>query len=255
MSEHDYHGLKTLLSQVAFGSLSALTSRSDSIVNQVNLGAVVTTENGEAGVAAFGSVLNISQYKAVAGMLSFRSFIADLAKKLPKSANLINQMLSSDSYYTTGLLLKERLVNFPPELAPNLHHVMIEDAKWSVSDEFEPDEGEKRESYDFKYVLALCAFEIESGSRTMTEEGGEAPVDMGHKRKRKFDKRNADASRIFLHWEDEIFIERALFSHSWQNTSKPIVCRANKKYNSYFCLYALRYTDYVELSSGLSQVQ
>jgi hypothetical protein len=254
MSDDHYHGVKTLLSQVSVGSLYTLTTLADAIVNQVNLGSVVSTQDGESGVVGFGTILNISQHSKVPGMISFRSFLSDLAKKLPKHSKIIHQILSGNPSTTTGLLLKERLVNFPPELTPNLHQVLIDDAKWSLSDEFEPDEGEKREFYDFDYIIALSSFEIEGGGKSV-EEGDQQPMDLGHKKKRKLDKKNAAAGRLYLHWEDEIFNERALFSHSWQNAAKPVVYRANKKYTSYFLLYALRYSDYVDLCGRLSLVQ
>lgn len=257
MSGDDYHGVKTLLSQIAVGPLSTLTGLSETIVDQVNVGVVVSADGGDAGIAGFGTILNIEQYKKVPAMASVKSFLSELCKKIPKKAKLINAMLSGDSGATTGLMLKERLVNFPPELSPNMHKVLIEDVQWSTTSEFVPDEGEKSEFYEFDYLLFLAPYEIESGGRVSAEGeegGGEEPVGMAMKKKRKLDKKNAEASRMYLHWEDEVLIERALFSHSWQNSAKPIVYRANKKYQSYNILYALRYSDYVELSARLSEV-
>jgi hypothetical protein len=255
MSDDDYHGIKMLLSQAAVGPLAAITSLCELITDQVNVGVVVAADGGEAGVSGFGTILNIEQHKIHPGMSTFRSFVSDLSKKHPKKSKLINSILSGNEEFRTGLLLKERLVNFPPELVPNLHKVLVEDVQWSMTSEFVPDAGEKREDYNFEYVLLLSAFEIESGTRIEDEEAQNPGHSdgLGHKKKRKLDRQTAQASRIYLHWEDEVFFENALFSHAWQNASKPVVYRANKKFQSYFLLYALRYSDYVELTTRLAQ--
>ena len=268
MCEDDYHGIKALVSQVSTGPLTDLTALSDTIVNQVNIGTSVTTVGGDSGVCAMGTILNINQHKTNPGMVCLISLLKDIAKKNPKSTKGIHHIVSANPEFVTGLMLKERLINFPPELARNLHKILIEDVNWSASDEYEPDAGEKREDYQFTHLLFLSSFEVECGGKgsvaestigdeddrvqagepAATEEAG-----LGHRKKRKMDKKAAASARLFHHWEDEILLERALFSHSWQNATKSPVVRANRKYQPFSILYAMRWSDYVELAESISQ--
>ena len=221
------------------------------ICEQANIGCVVTTEGGESGVCAFGTILNINQHKSNAGMVAFRTLLKDFEKKAPKSARMLARMLSAESDLVTGLVIKERLINSPFELAPHIHKVLIDDVMWSSSSEYEPEKNESREDYKFTHFLFITSFETESSSSSMSvdDESGEnpQPEGMGHKKKRKLDKRAAIDSRIYLHWEDEVFIEKSLFSHTWQNSSKSIVVRAGKKFHSFNLLYAIKWDDYIDL--------
>ena len=252
MAEDDYHGVKTLLSQIATGSLATLSSLADPIVSQVNIGTVVKAGDGEAGISGFGTILNIRQHMQDPGMTAVRSILKEFNKKAPKHNKIITDIASEAPQYCTGLVLKERLINFPPELAPNIHKVLIGDVEWSKSDEYEPEDGEKREDYDFEFLLFLSAFEVESTARSV-EEGDAEQAPMGHKKKRKMDKKGSKAARVYLHWEDEVFMERSIFSHSWQNSSKPVVVRANRKYHSFNTMFCLRWSDYLELADRLAQ--
>ena len=253
MSDDDYHGVKTLLSNIAAGPLADLTSLTDPIVSQVNIGTVVKIGDGEAGVSAFGTILNLARHSTNPGMSAIQSLLKEFSKKNPKFSKRIANITSDEC--CTGILLKERLINFPPELAPNIHKVLVDDVKWSSSDDYEPDEGEKREDYSFEYILLLSSFEVEGSSKTTdnAESSEQSPEGIGLKKKRKLEKQQMKASRVYLHWEDEMFMERAIFSHSWQNSSKPVVVRSNRKYQSFHTLFCLRWSDYMEMVDRLAQ--
>lgn len=258
IAEDDFHGVKSLVSLVATGPLAELISLTDPICNQQNVGCVVTAEGGESGICAFGTVINIIQHKSNPGAAAVHALLKEIVKKNSKSSKPISRMMSSADN-VIGLLLKERLINFPPELAPNIHEVLIGDVKWSASDEYEPDEGEKREDYQFSHILLLSTYEIEAGRGASAGpvDESEAPVasvqpeGLAHKQKRKMDKASAKLARVYLHWEDEILVERAGFSHTWQNTGKPTVVRSGRKYQSFSILYGLRWADYVDLVATL----
>lgn len=238
-----------MISLVSTGPLSDLISICDPICSQQNVGCVVTTEGGEAGICAMGTILNIKQHKDNAGIVATQALLKDIVKKNCKASKQVSRLLSTGEN-VVGLLVKERLINFPPELSPNIHRVLIDDVNWSASDEYEPDAGESRADYQFSHILFLSTFEVEGG-----REGDEsaAPTDVvtGMKQKRKLDKASAKASRNYHHWEDELFIERAGFVHTWQNAGKPVVVRSGRKYQSFSILYGLAWEDYVELVAGL----
>lgn len=241
-----------LLSNIAAAPLADISSLADTIVSQVNIGTVVKIGDGEAGVSAFGTILNLSRHSTNPGMFAIQSLLKDFTKKNPKFTKRIASLTTGDC--CTGVLLKERLINFPPELASNIHKVLIDDVKWSSSDDYEPDEGEKREDYDFQFIILLSTFEVEGSSKSadIAESSEQTSEGMGLKMKRKLDKKQMKASRVYLHWEDEIFMERAIFSHSWQNSSKPVVVRSNRKYQSFHTLFCLRWSDYVEMVDKLA---
>jgi len=264
MSDDDYHGVKSLISQIATGNLANLTTLADSVCNQANVGCVVTTDGGESGVCAFGSILNINQYKEIDGMKSIRSLLKDIEKKSPKASKLVHNMLHNPTDFVTGLMIKERLINFPFELAPNIHKVLIDDVNWSSSSEYEPEKGETRDDYKFTHLLLLSSYEVESAGRFASRQAGnnentgepaeeeEAPMPPNMKKKRKMDKKAAESARIFLHWEDEVLVEKAMFTHAWQNTAKQTVVRAGRKYQSFNILSAIRWSDYVDLVDRIS---
>jgi hypothetical protein len=257
IGDDDYHGVKALVSQISNGPLSNLTLLTETIVNQCNIGTVVTTGDSDSGIAAFGSILNISQHKKEASIISLNALLKDIAKKNPRVNKILNGLQKAESDMVVGLVLKERLINSPFELGANLHKVLIEDVKWSSSKEYEPEANETRGDYAFTHLLFLSSFEVEGGSRaTEVTEGGATvePEGVGHKKKRKLDKSSALASRVYHHWEDEIFLEKALFSHSWQNTAKSTLVRANRKFQSYSLMYALRWSDYEDLTEKLTQI-
>lgn len=222
---------------------------------------MVSTGDTEAGITAFGTILNIRQYKKQAAMISLNSMLKEVAKKNPKVNKIVNGLQNPSGDMVVGLVLKERLINSPFEIGTNLHRVLIDDVKWSSSKAYEPEANETRGDYAFTHLLFLSSFEVEGGSRpteTPTEDGVPPPTaepeGLGHKKKRKIDKKSAIASRIYHHWEDEIFLEKALFSHTWQNTAKSTLVRANRKFQSYSLLYALRWSDYEDLTDKLSQI-
>ena len=247
---------------VSVGPLTDLTSIADVICGQQNVGCVVTAEGGESGICAFGSIVNMKQHKENIGIVALQTLLKDIVKKNGRSSKIVSRLVSSPDN-VTGLLLKERLINFPPELAPNIHRVLIDDVKWSVSDEFEPDAGESRDDYKFTHILFLSTFEVEGGressgplpvhpdQQTVKEAANPPPPIANMKQKRKQDKASAKAARIYHHWEDEMFLERAGFEHTWQNAGKPVVHRAGRKYQSFSILYGLEWEDYVELVDTL----
>lgn len=232
--------------------MNPLTALSDAICDQANIGCAVTTEGGESGVCAFGTILNINQYKSNVGMTAFLNLLKDLEKRLPKASRLLARMLAPHSDFVTGLVVKERLINSPFELAPHIHKVLIDDVMWSSSNDYELEKGESHQDYKFTHLLLLSSFETESSSRSDVPEDDHQPEGLGHKKKRKQDKKAAVASRVYLHWEDEIFIEKALFSHCWQNAAKPVVVRAGKKFHSFNLLYAIKWDDYLDLVDRLA---
>jgi hypothetical protein len=257
INNEDYHGIKSLVSQIANGPLNPLTTLADPICEQANIGCVVTTEGGESGVCAFGTILNINQHKSNPGMIAVRALLKDFEKKSPKSARMLSRMLNPESDVVTGLVIKERLINSPFELAPHIHRVLIDDVMWSSSTEYEPEKNESREDYKFTHLLFLSSFETESSSRFVTDadpvnDSNQPPEGMGHKMKRKLDKKAAIDSRVYIHWEDEVFIEKAVFSHTWQNSAKSVVVRAGKKFHSFNLLYAIKWDDYLDLVDRLA---
>jgi hypothetical protein len=133
--------------------------------------------------------------------------------------------------------------------------VLVEDVKWSSSAEYEPEANETRGDYAFTHLVFLSSFEVEGGAKAATEgDASGEPEGIGHKKKRKMDKKASASCRVYHHWEDEIFLEKALFSHTWQNTAKSTLVRANRKFQPYSLMYAMRWSDYEELTEKLSQV-
>ena len=107
--------------------------------------------------------------------------------------------LLQDPSAQVGLVLTERLINMPPEIAPPLYSMLIDEIEAAVED---------HEPYEFSHFLIL--------SRTYHEVESNLEVE-GERRKKKA---KEEAPLFYFHPEDEVLQKHAAAHGSFQFTKE-----------------------------------
>ena len=159
----------------------------DAVVKQVEVGSMVQV-SGEDDVYAFLTLLNLQYYKVRVTNTShsqdnqsIKDILSILRKNCPSE---LKDSFESFLSKPTGLLLNERMRNFPPEVMPHLFESLGEDVKWALEN------SSTKEAFQYEYLLVIapCFYE-------KTEP----------KRKSKKAKLNAGPDTcLFFHFEDEL---------------------------------------------------
>ncbi|KAK8792656.1 hypothetical protein JH06_4093 [Blastocystis sp. subtype 4] len=160
----------------------------DAVVKQVEVGSMVQV-SGEDDVYAFLTLLNLQYYK---DNQSIKDILSILRKNCPSE---LKDSFESFLSKPTGLLLNERMRNFPPEVMPHLFESLGEDVKWALEN------SSTKEAFQYEYLLVIapCFYE-------KTEP----------KRKSKKPKLNAGPDTcLFFHFEDELIKKYAALSFSF----------------------------------------
>jgi BCCIP len=235
VSEQDFHGVSLILKNVLGGEYNG-ASLADTIVEQQNIGTVVKTGEDSA-ICCLGTVLNPHQYNTVEGVNQVKSFILKNSQKHgnEKVINLTKRLFDPSSANTVpGIVLKERLVNLPLQLSPGLHKVLLDDIAWSLSTEAECP-GDEIDFYRFTHYIFVSYFLVDPSSSST--EG--RLVSQGKVKKRS--KQVTESSRIYMHGEDETFLESAEGSFSWRVEDHD---DSQQKYHKYRLVYVMTAEDY-----------
>ncbi|KAF4916894.1 Protein BCP1 [Colletotrichum viniferum] len=194
--EVDFHGTKTLLRQLldVDATLFNISGLADLILSQPTIGSTVKVDSKENDAYALITALNIKEH-------SQKPEMADLAKYLVQKAQT-NEALAPvpnliNGGAQVGLILGERLINMPSEIAPPMYRMLVDEIEAAVED---------KEPYEFTHYLILSKTyqEIES---TLTET------------ERKGKKAKADAAMWHFHPEDEVFVKHATAHGSFSYTN------------------------------------
>ena len=159
----------------------------DAVVSQVEAGSMIQVA-GEDDVYAFLTMLNLQFYKVVFQSFfqlqdnkSIQAILSILRKNCPEE---LLPKFEEAIAKPTGLLLNERMRNFPPEVIPNLFNSLGEDIKWAL----ENSDTKEAFKYDNMLVIAPCFYE---------------EVEIRKKgKKQKLSKEQGNC--LFFHFEDEI---------------------------------------------------
>lgn len=194
----DFHGVKTLLRQLfdvdaPLFDLSALT---DVILAQSTIGSTVKVDSKEADAYAFLTALNTKEHRESQPVLSVINYLTEKAKTKEALAPVAD-VLASDK--PVGLILTERLINMPSEIAPPMYTMLIDEIEAAVED---------KEPYEFSHYLIV--------SKTYHEV--ESTLDEGSERKRK--KAKSETPLMYFHPEVEVFQKHALASGSYEYTKE-----------------------------------
>ncbi|XP_063964068.1 BRCA2 and CDKN1A-interacting protein-like [Lytechinus pictus] len=157
--DNDFHGIKRLL-QHLFSRTKVNTSQlTDLILSQNHVGCVLkqsddqlveesdSDDDNDDDVFGFTTVLNIIEKKNTECIQEIHKLIVDKCSTCNSEAevNELSQILGDDSR-NVGLLLCERFVNIPPQLAPPLHSSLQNDIRIA---------GAKNPQMKFDYYLLM----------------------------------------------------------------------------------------------------
>lgn len=145
--ESDFHGLKALLHSYLDGQQYDSSPLVDAIIQQSQVGTVVRTGADEDPIAVM-TVLNTQQHKGS----GFMSHIKDRMLSKCRDTAVKQQLSKAWEQPGTGLLINERLINSPPQLAPPLVQALFSEISWATEDE--PTQ-ERRDAFKFKRYLLM----------------------------------------------------------------------------------------------------
>lgn len=209
--EIDFHGLKNLLRQLfdidaQLFDLSALT---ELVLSQPTIGSTVKVEGKETDPYAFMTILNLHEHKDKDVIKSLVTYLRVKSRQNEALASLA-QILESPSNQV-GLVLTDRLINIPSEIAPPMYTMLQDEIEAAVED---------KEPYEFTHYLIWSRTYVEVASKLDEED---AP-------KSKKSKAGKGSQEVFyFHPEDEVLQKHALVHGSFDHTKDEDPGRADSK--------------------------
>ncbi|TVY21308.1 Protein BCP1 [Lachnellula arida] len=196
----DFHGLKSLLRQLldVDSQLFDLSALADLILSQATLGSTVKVDGEDTDAYAFLTILNLHEHREKKVVKDLTQYIAEKSKS-NQTLSALSSILSSPSSQV-GLVLAERMINVPSEVAPPMYSMLIDEIEAAVED---------KEPYEFTHYLILSKtyHEIESA---LDQE--EAP------RTKKSKAGKTGRETFYFHPEDEVLQRHAVASGPFEYT-------------------------------------
>jgi protein BCP1 len=182
----DFHGTKSLIRQLfdVDANLFDVSALADLILSQPTVGSTVKTDGEEADPFAFLTVLNVQEHREKKPMAQLIQYLSEKAKAT-EPLSPIPELLASGKH--VGLVLSERLINMPSEIAPPLYSMLVDEIEAAVED---------KEPYEFTHYLIV--------SKTYHEM--ESTLDVAERKKKKG---KQDATLYYFHPEDEVLQKHA----------------------------------------------
>ncbi|TVY47655.1 Protein BCP1 [Lachnellula occidentalis] len=201
----DFHGLKSLLRQLldVDAQLFDLSALADLILSQATLGSTVKVDGEDTDAYAFLTILNLHEHREKKAVRDLAQYIADKAKS-NQSLLALSSILASPASQV-GLVLAERMINVPAEVAPPMYAMLIDEIEAAVED---------KEPYEFTHYLVLSKTynEIESA---LDREEAPRPT-----KKSKAGGKGGKMGRetFYFHPEDEVLQRHAVAAGSFEYT-------------------------------------
>mmetsp|Transcript_8386 Transcript_8386/g.15819 ORF Transcript_8386/g.15819 Transcript_8386/m.15819 type:complete len:394 (+) Transcript_8386:109-1290(+) len=159
MNEKYFHGIKNfLLSHPIYASHSS--DIADLIIDNISVGTIVSTDDGQDNVYGFASVLNISSHSSNTSIQDFKRVCLDACPEQHKHE--METVLSGTTKRPAGIFMHGRMVNLPLEITHVLHEQLVQDMEWALK---HADGGEElRKSLNFGAFVLLAPCQREHGS-------------------------------------------------------------------------------------------
>ncbi|BDA42499.1 Protein bcp1 [Coccomyxa sp. Obi] len=203
-AEIDFHGLKSLLRTFLDGEDFSCSELVDTIIKQSTVGTTVKTSEEDDPIGVI-TALNIQRYHKLSCLKEVCQFLLKQCQDEQLKAKLQEVWDQAG----TGLIVSERLINCPPQLASPLQHALFdEEIPWATEDE--PSE-ELRNSYKFERFLFI--------SRVYQDTMG-PPQPGGHGKKQKGGRQ--PPTMVYARPEDEFYHRHSTWSYSFPVTSRPV---------------------------------
>ncbi|KAH8681528.1 BCP1 protein [Xylariales sp. PMI_506] len=195
-SEVDFHGTKSLLRQLfdVDYSLFDISGLADMIITQNTIGSTVKVDSKETDPYAMVTALNLQVHRESKPIAELIQYLSEKAK-VSAALSPVAELLASGKH--VALVLSERLINMPSEIAPPMYTMLIEEIADAVED---------KEPYEFTHYLVL--------SKTYQEV--ESTLDVEERRKKKG--KVSEPETFYFHPEDEVLQRHALIHGSFPYT-------------------------------------
>ncbi|KAI5083045.1 hypothetical protein GOP47_0002788 [Adiantum capillus-veneris] len=144
--EEDFHGVKALLRTYLDDATWDLSGFVDIILGQPTVGTVIKTAEDESPIGVI-TVLNLGRYKEKSCLLH----VYDFLKRNVSDGTKVEAVFNNNPG-EVGLLVSERLINIPEELASPLYKGLLDEVSWAIEDE--PTKI-LRDSFKFKQYLIV----------------------------------------------------------------------------------------------------
>ncbi|CAK7266490.1 Mss4p nuclear export [Sporothrix epigloea] len=220
--EIDFHGTKTLLRQLldVDAALFDVSGLADCILAQSTIGSTVKVDGKANDAYALLTALSLREQRENAAVAQLNKYLAEKAASTSALAPLETLLTDQASGPSAagkphvGLILSERLINMPAEIAPPLYTMLIDEVEAAVED---------GEPYQFTHYLILSKTyqEVQSDLAMMVDEDDEDDHNSSGKGKRKKAKTSGRAPAdtfFYFHPEDEVFRKHAVTSGTFSYT-------------------------------------
>ncbi|KAK7982113.1 BCP1 [Apiospora saccharicola] len=179
----DFHGSKALLRQLldVDAALFDISGLADLILSQSTIGSTVKTDGEGGDPYAMMTVLNLREQRQKKPLADLISYLSDKAKATSSLLSVVPDLLASPDKHV-GLVLSERLINMPSEIAPPMYSMLVDEVEAAVED---------KEPYEFTHYLVLSKTYLEVESTLDVEE-------------RKKKKGKQEPVTFYFHPEDEV---------------------------------------------------
>lgn len=194
----DFHGLKSLIRQLldVDSVLFDVSALADLVLSQPTIGSTVKVDGDETDPYAFMTVLNMHEHREKPVIKALNEYLVKKAQTNPALTELA-QVLSSPSNQV-GLILTERLINVPSEIAPPMYTMIVDEIEAAVED---------KEPYEFTHYLIL--------SKTYKEVQSALDQEDAPRQKKK---KQVESETFYFHPEDEVLHRNSIAFGGWEYT-------------------------------------
>lgn len=218
----DFLATKNLLRQL-FGDDANnfnISGIADLFLTENSIGTTIKTDGKESDPYALLSVININEQKDKAPMKTLLDYIFEKTSKsiefnmmLKKLINTGKTTKDSSKLPKVGLIISERVVNMPVEVAPPMYKMLLEEMEKSE---------DNHEKYEFDYFLIISKVYKLVGS-TLDDED----------KKSKKKKSENFVEMDYFHYEDMIFEENSMYHGYFDYTNVDQVTDSRRVFTEY----------------------
>ncbi|PHH60946.1 hypothetical protein CDD81_1003 [Ophiocordyceps australis] len=193
----DFHGVKSLLRQLfdVDANIFDMSALANLVLSQPTIGSTVKVDGKATDAYAMLTVLSTLEHRDKASMKPVLEYLVEKASSTG-SLSVVADLIHAGNQI--GLILSERLINVPSEIAPPMYSLLIDEVEAAIED---------KEPYEFSHYLIL--------SKTYSEV--ESTLDV-EDRKRK--KAKEESSTFYFHPEDEMLHKHASAYGSFSYTKE-----------------------------------
>ncbi|KAI9167110.1 Protein BCP1 [Paramyrothecium foliicola] len=195
--EVDFHGIKSLMRQLldVDATLFNMSALADLILSQPTIGSTIKVDGKSTDPYAMVTALNIHEHREKDPIKDIVQYLGEKAQT-NDALSVVPGLLASGKQ--VALVLSERLINMPSEIAPPLYSMLVDEIEAAVED---------KEPYEFSHYLIL--------SKVYQEV--ESTLDVGD---RKSKKAKGEPGQFYFHVEDEMLQRHALAHGSFEYTKQ-----------------------------------